>query len=436
MVRGGIFVSTENNGLRFDIYERVNLPENVAAIEELEEIELVPRIQVIDQGELVLLQGQLVLNGIYRGEGFGQEQIALEHWIPVEISLPMSRVQQLDDITVDIDTFHVEPVSERALNITGVLTLRGIYLEAQEEQQWEQDAGYEEQFNFVAQAEAGQRAVSWQNETLEEEDRDSWFVSSEDAQLESEQLAQEWRDFSESEQLEEEEESEQLEEEEESEQQLEEEVEYEQRLADEVTEQWEQAEIVLTEEEEYVISEQSEEEYVASEDSAQQEIGYVYREEAVEDTTAYAQYTEEQVYYSEADLSSTVTVERESDLTAWQASEPEVAKVTTSFGIKDLLSSSLREQAASELQRLDAERERIQKQLLNEQIQSEQLEWRQMLLQPDGKEQFRKIKMYIVQKNDTLDQIAGKYSVNPRDLLNHNKLHETTISVGQLLYIP
>lgn len=426
MVRGGIFVSTENNGLRFDIYERVNLPENVAAIEELEEIELVPRIQVIDQGELVLLQGQLVLNGIYRGEGFGQEQIALEHWIPVEISLPMSRVQQLDEITVDIDTFHVEPVSERALNITGVLTLRGIYLEAQE-QQWEQEAGYDEQFNFVAQADADQEhEASWQDNIAseEEENRDSWFVTSEETELESEQLAEEWREFSAVEQQEEQIEATALQDE------------ASEEVLEEASEQWEQAESEFNESEQfdYVTTERSE--YIQEEEAAQQEEDFVYREEAVEAaedlSAAYAQNIEEQVHYSEADLSAV----EESHIAAWQASEPEVAKVSTSFGIKDLLSSSLREQAASELQRLDAERERIQQQLLDEQSQSEQLDWRQKLLQPDGKEQFRKIKMYIVQKNDTLDQIAGRYSINPRDLLNHNKLHETTISAGQLLYIP
>lgn len=122
-----------SNGLRFDIYERVHLPENVAAIDELEEIELVPRIQVIDQGENAVLQGQLVLNGIYRAQGAGDEQVALEHWIPVEITLPMNRVTKLDEITVDIDTFDVVLLSSRALNLTGILSLRGITLEQEEE---------------------------------------------------------------------------------------------------------------------------------------------------------------------------------------------------------------------------------------------------------------------------------------------------------------
>lgn len=50
-------VSDQTNGLRFDVYERVHLPDDVAAIEELEEIELVPRIQVIDQEIMPCLEG-------------------------------------------------------------------------------------------------------------------------------------------------------------------------------------------------------------------------------------------------------------------------------------------------------------------------------------------------------------------------------------------
>ena len=56
------------NGLRFDIYERVHLPDDVAAIEELEEIELVPHMQALPQEDQVLLRGHLLLSGIYRSQ--------------------------------------------------------------------------------------------------------------------------------------------------------------------------------------------------------------------------------------------------------------------------------------------------------------------------------------------------------------------------------
>lgn len=43
-------MTDQTKGLRFDVYERVHLSDEVADIDELEEIELVPRIQVVEQG--------------------------------------------------------------------------------------------------------------------------------------------------------------------------------------------------------------------------------------------------------------------------------------------------------------------------------------------------------------------------------------------------
>ena len=40
---------TDTQGLRFDIYERVHLPEQVKGIEQLDQIELLPNIQVQTQ---------------------------------------------------------------------------------------------------------------------------------------------------------------------------------------------------------------------------------------------------------------------------------------------------------------------------------------------------------------------------------------------------
>nr|WP_285855617.1 LysM peptidoglycan-binding domain-containing protein [Paenibacillus camelliae] len=44
--------------------------------------------------------------------------------------------------------------------------------------------------------------------------------------------------------------------------------------------------------------------------------------------------------------------------------------------------------------------------------------------------------MIIVQKDDTLEQIATRYNISARDILVRNNLHESAITAGQLLYIP
>lgn len=134
------------NGLRFDIYERVHLPDDVAAIDELEEIELVPHMQVLPQENNVLLSGHLLLSGVYRAQ-HSDETTQLTHWIPVEITLPLNRVQNVDEIGVEIDNFDVDLLSTRSLNVTGVLALRGLQASSSHEPIWKDDS-----FTVVHQA--------------------------------------------------------------------------------------------------------------------------------------------------------------------------------------------------------------------------------------------------------------------------------------------
>ncbi|MFZ3576396.1 stage VI sporulation protein D [Virgibacillus sp. DJP39] len=51
-------------------------------------------------------------------------------------------------------------------------------------------------------------------------------------------------------------------------------------------------------------------------------------------------------------------------------------------------------------------------------------------------ERYSKMKLCIVQDNDTIDTIAERYQVNPLQISKQNKLDEDTITEGQLLYIP
>nr|WP_301539592.1 LysM peptidoglycan-binding domain-containing protein [Paenibacillus sp. NEAU-GSW1] len=51
-------------------------------------------------------------------------------------------------------------------------------------------------------------------------------------------------------------------------------------------------------------------------------------------------------------------------------------------------------------------------------------------------QEFRKIRVCIVQRDETLESIAIRYSMNPREILLHNGLLESAVSEGQLLYIP
>ncbi|CAI6082328.1 LysM peptidoglycan-binding domain-containing protein [Cohnella sp. JJ-181] len=132
-------MTESTNGLRFDIYERVQLSSEALSIGALEEIELSPHIEALEQEDSVLLRGYLLLSGTYLAAGEAEATGTLEHRIPVEISLPQSRVRQLEELDVEIDHFDVDLLSERTLNVTGVLGLRGVQTEAREAPVWRED---------------------------------------------------------------------------------------------------------------------------------------------------------------------------------------------------------------------------------------------------------------------------------------------------------
>nr|WP_235918196.1 LysM peptidoglycan-binding domain-containing protein [Paenibacillus lutrae] len=100
------------------------MADEAADIRDLEDVELVPRIEVITQQEQALLKGNLQLNGSYLDDQ--ETKRTLEHYIPVEITLPLNRVQRIEDILVEIETFDVDVLSARSINVTGVLSLHGV----------------------------------------------------------------------------------------------------------------------------------------------------------------------------------------------------------------------------------------------------------------------------------------------------------------------
>lgn len=116
----------EPSGLRFDVYERVHLPQEAADIREIEELELTPYVQAVRQGEQVLLRGSLLLGGVYLPDDESRNSRRLEHWIPVEITLPLDRVNRIEELAVEVDNFDVDLLDKRTINITGVLMLKGV----------------------------------------------------------------------------------------------------------------------------------------------------------------------------------------------------------------------------------------------------------------------------------------------------------------------
>ncbi len=65
------------------------------------------------------------------------------------------------------------------------------------------------------------------------------------------------------------------------------------------------------------------------------------------------------------------------------------------------------------------------------------LEWKKLFLSSESGEQgFKKLRMCIVQKDETLDGIAKRYQLNPREIALYNRLESSDVSAGQIIYLP
>ncbi|AIQ37478.1 hypothetical protein R50345_24320 [Paenibacillus sp. FSL R5-0345] len=161
----------QSHGLRFDIYERIHLSEELPGIAELEEVELLPEIQVIQREDRAELYGQLLLTGLYRSEDDRTQR--LEHAIPVEITVPLTRVSSIEDIGVEIENFDIDLLTMRTVNITGVLSLRGIGgAEPQPQPTWQQEE------YTVAYSPLSDDRVSEASEVNQEHETDALYENS------------------------------------------------------------------------------------------------------------------------------------------------------------------------------------------------------------------------------------------------------------------
>ena len=328
---------TEQTGLRFDIYERVHLADGLAEIKVLDEVELLPHIQVFVEGDQALLRGNLWLTGRYIGE-MNEENHTLEHFIPVEISLPMNRVNRLEDIAVEIENFDIDLLSNRSLNVTGVLSLRGVELVSAER--------YDLQGKVPPNLE--------QPEMF----KGDGTLSSEGAMLES----------------------------------IEEEPPVDLGMIEET----------------------------------------LWLGQGVTPPTITPTHTNPtNMISNEIPVAQLSLPDEQKELKiAFGSKSP--TQQNDLFRLKSLLQSEDQKKLASRLEndeRLLAESK--------EGIRGDELEFRKLFL--DGQtpeQQFRKVRLCIVQKEETIEGIAERYRMNPREIILYNRLNGHDVAVGQVIYIP
>jgi stage VI sporulation protein D len=329
---------TENkSGLRFDIYERVHLSDELPAMKSLDTVELIPLIQVMAEGEQAQLKGNLKLSGQYFTENEG-ETLSMEHWIPVEISLPLNRVNRLEEISVEIENFDIDMLSSRMMNVTGVLSLHGL-ASVPAAMDW-----HDEQLLFPQDSDEDRLAKS---KEIPQDPNDETYVDSDS-------------------------------------------------VADDGT--WLENVEAIEEKDAWWLEEVP---------------GGVVEVDRIEPKPVLAEEKKE----LKVGFGSKI------DSTAEQASK-----------IKSLISTEEKNKDSSHF--FDINRE-TNADVGREGVRGDELEWKKLFLGERGNErQFQKVRLCIVQKEETMDGIAERYSVHPREIMQYNRLNSYQIAAGQVIYIP
>lgn len=133
------------NQLCFDISEKVRLHPQQPGIGTLLGLDLSPDVQIKDEGKHLKIQGYLRLKGTYLAD---QEEGALDtssqinetnaqedlaYVIPVEITIPADRAE-LDKISAEIETFDYSVISPFELQVEAILAIDGLLPENQEKE--------------------------------------------------------------------------------------------------------------------------------------------------------------------------------------------------------------------------------------------------------------------------------------------------------------
>lgn len=403
----------QSYGLRFDIYERIHLSDDVIGIEELEEIELYPKIQVIPGEEYAALRGHLLLSGLYRGEGQTRE---LEHWIPVEITIPLSRVNRLEDIAVEIENFDIDLLSARSLNITGVLSLQGI--ETSSLVMETQDFGGREfvaAHDTVPEYRNDQDLAQFADESTEDRDPDeqaevlSWTEDS--SALLSPTL---WAD---------------------KEYGIPESVnaaaipEYSHESGSNV---WFKQEVFSPVETTPRVND-AEATEVAEISEAEPSSVEIENEDVIPVDAEADLGALEDVHADLEDVAVMQQEEKKEMKIALGSKKNSEAEQENSFGITKLLPNKRMD---TEVNAVPEEVE-VYSESTTEPRDSEEVYWKNLFIgNVDEKTPFRKVKLVIVQREETLDDIAQRYHLSIRELQLYNRLAEHNLSEGQVLYIP
>ncbi|AHV98574.1 LysM peptidoglycan-binding domain-containing protein [Paenibacillus sabinae] len=442
----------QSHGLRFDIYERIHLSQDLPGISELEEVELLPDIQVIQREDRAELRGQLLLTGLYRSEDDRTHR--LDHAIPVEITVPLARVSSLEEIGVEIENFDIDLLTMRSVNITGVLSLRGIG-GSEPVPAWQS-----EEFTVAYSPEEGDRAIAGKSDAPADVaeglyENSLWTYgegSAEDAALEREQIEALGADQA----------FPGITQEEDSDE-----------LPNLNLEEDRYAEIHSENGQPFIAKQETEpsgqwkspaswshfaqgganaggsslagdrksasktEDITDTDDEESTDLADASAPVSFDSLAATGSGPAEEQPAPEADSlpETPLSPEEKPDLKIALGSKKDTGQQTKEhLSFSSLLSSG---KNRSENEEAAAEKTVSSTAAVTPSESSDDSEWKSRFMRTkDGEQAFRKVRLCIVQREETLDSIAEKYQLSARELVLYNRLSGQTVEEGQVIYIP
>ena len=383
--------------LRFDISEKVCLHPQQPGIDALLELDLYPDVEIKDEGQHLKIQGYLRLNGVYVGEkqtasdengtlhsGGGEEETnELAYVIPVEITLPADRAEQ-SRISAEVETFDYEVLSPFELNIEAILMIDGLLPERSSNEE-EQSAEREPKYPVFSGSMAQPLTIAQENDQKEPAEKVKANV--EPFEKKQEEEAKDAREIT------------------------------EMKASDEREEK------TKAEKEPEEALEQASKDHSPEPNNEQEE------KESKEDI--------EEITLSPKDF----WYERQKTKAMEFKQDEEPAPVRTAEEEKTDQKTVVQEQEEVFEAPVLAEEEDASEETGVEEVQVEpgedesKTDWIRWLVQ--GKEEnFVPIKMVIVQENETIDQVAGKYEVPADEIVKTNRLTTDQLEPGQILQVP
>ncbi|MBP1930395.1 LysM peptidoglycan-binding domain-containing protein [Ammoniphilus resinae] len=444
---------------QFDIKETIKLSQQQIPIEEIEEMEIVPNVEIEQRGEEIEITGSLYVYGSYRGNNENKilsetndlphsyeesvqftplsadrgpfspltKEDKLEHRIPVKITLPSGKVRDVSDVYAYINSFDYDLMSQHQIEIIASLIIGGF---VEKEDEMKKKTILEEQLEFVHIA--GGTGESKQEPTLEErlaaiEDQVPKIAEPTPAEEERIQLS--------SEKIEQVQAMEAMENERPI-APIEKEVKVE--AAPEVRDEPKVSAIeVRNELEANAESEVSEEPEIA-------DTPEIKAEEKAEEK-GERQEEEENDLESRTPLDNVIALPNlgqapEENVEVISEMEEDIRVAITGKGTKQdreeitSLSSIFSRRPVREEVEQTPNLERSEDAAEDEEEKEEHLYLTNFM--ESNQEQFTKLKLCIVQKDETIEEIAERYRIQAESILRANQAVRTQISQGQILYIP